>query len=80
MTTLRIAAVAIAAGWMVALVSPGAALAFDLKACMAKCKDQRCKENCEVQANNDMNQRTRNDNCWGVEDPKTHVISFPNCK
>ena len=80
MKSATIIAVAIAVASLAAIGGANRAQAFDVQACMAKCKDQRCKEKCEVAANREMDEQAKRDACEGREDPNTHVISFAHCK
>jgi hypothetical protein len=75
-----IIAAAIAVACIAAIGGANQAQAFDVQACMAKCKDRSCKERCEIAANREMDEQAKRDSCEGREDPKTHVISFAHCK
>jgi hypothetical protein len=80
MKSATIIAVAVGVAFIAAIGGANRAQAFDLQACMAKCKDRSCKEQCEVAANREMDEQGTRDACEGREDPKTHVISFAHCK
>ena len=82
MKSLHVVALTVALACIAGIAAQRPAFAFDVQACMAKCRDQRCKENCEVQANRAAEEQIKNDPnaCEGREDPRTHVISFAHCK
>ncbi len=58
MKSFRMMALTIAVGWTAGIAASGPALAIDYKACIAKCREDSCRERCEIQVNRENEERT----------------------